>query len=111
MAILLNLVKSGVQNGYEYLSCTRYESIATRPTSHERHTHHSITPLNGLQPIRYCHTFYSLMYRASVRATQYTRRKDELSVEHGVLIWGARVIVPTKDRDTVLKNYMRHIRA
>ena len=33
----------------------------------------------------------------------YTRRKDELSVQHGVFTWGARVIVPPKGRDTLLK--------
>ena len=32
----------------------------------------------------------------------YTRRKDELSVQHGVLMWGVRVIVPPKGRDTLL---------
>ena len=40
----------------------------------------------------------------------YTRRKDELSVQHGVLMWGARVI-PPKGRDTLLKEYTRRIRA
>ena len=33
----------------------------------------------------------------------YTRRKEELSVQHGVLIWGARVVVPPKGHDTLLK--------
>ena len=33
----------------------------------------------------------------------YTRRKDEMSVQHGVLMWGARAIVPPKGRDTLLK--------
>ena len=33
----------------------------------------------------------------------YTRRKEELSVQHGVLMWGARVGVPPKGRDTLLK--------
>ena len=33
----------------------------------------------------------------------YTRRKEELSVQHGVLMWGARVVVPPKGRDTLLK--------
>ena len=33
----------------------------------------------------------------------YTRRQYELSVQHGVLMWGARVIIPPKGRDTLLK--------
>ena len=33
----------------------------------------------------------------------YTRRKDELSVQYGVFMWGARVIVPPKGPDTLLK--------
>ena len=33
----------------------------------------------------------------------YTRRKDKLSVQRGVLMWGARVVVPPKGRDTLLK--------
>ena len=32
----------------------------------------------------------------------YYQRKDELSVERGCLLWGARVVVPTKLRDNVL---------
>ena len=32
----------------------------------------------------------------------YTRRKHELGVQHGVLMWGARVFVPPKGRDTLL---------
>ena len=32
----------------------------------------------------------------------YGRRKDELSVEHDVLFWGDRVIIPPKGRDTLL---------
>ena len=33
----------------------------------------------------------------------YTRRKDEPGVRHWVLMWGARVIVPPKGRDMLLK--------
>ena len=32
----------------------------------------------------------------------YGRRKHELSVQHGVLFWGARVVIPPKGRDTLL---------
>ena len=32
----------------------------------------------------------------------YCQRKDELSVQQGVLFWGARVIVPPKGRDYLL---------
>ena len=32
----------------------------------------------------------------------YGRRKHELSVQHGVLFWGARVVIPQKGRDTLL---------
>ena len=31
----------------------------------------------------------------------YGRRKHELSVQHGVLFWGARVVIPPKCRDTL----------
>ena len=31
----------------------------------------------------------------------YGRRKHELSVQHGVLFWGARVVIPPKGRDTL----------
>ena len=33
----------------------------------------------------------------------YRHRKDELSVQQGVLFWGARVIIPTKGRDALLR--------
>ena len=32
----------------------------------------------------------------------YGRRKHELSVQHGVLFWGARVVIPPKGHDTLL---------
>lgn len=32
----------------------------------------------------------------------YATRKDELSVHEGVLLWGARVVVPRKCRDQML---------
>ena len=32
----------------------------------------------------------------------YGRRKHKLSVQHGVLFWGARVVIPPKGRDTLL---------
>ena len=32
----------------------------------------------------------------------YGRRKHELSIQHGVLFWGARVVIPPKGRDTLL---------
>ena len=38
---------------------------------------------------------------------QYERRQDELSIEHGCLTWGNRVIIPTKLRKSVLE--MLHI--
>ena len=33
----------------------------------------------------------------------YRHRKDELSVQQGVLFWGARVIIPPKGRDALLR--------
>ncbi len=40
----------------------------------------------------------------------YTRRKTELSVQDGCLLWGSRVIVPPSVRDKVMedKSCMRH---
>ena len=32
----------------------------------------------------------------------YGRRKHELSVQHGVLFWGARVAIPPKGRDSLI---------
>ena len=34
---------------------------------------------------------------------QYARRKDELSIQSGCVLWGSRVIIPTKLRDPVKK--------
>lgn len=34
---------------------------------------------------------------------QYQQRKMELSMRDGYVRWGARVIIPTKDRDKILQ--------
>ena len=34
----------------------------------------------------------------------YSSRRDELSLEDGILLWGSRVVVPPRARDTVMKN-------
>ena len=33
----------------------------------------------------------------------YFRRKDELSVEDGCVLWGTRVVIPKRGRDRVVK--------
>ena len=49
--------------------------------------------------------------RSSEALQPYLRRKDELSVMDGCLLWGSRVIIPPKGREAILKSYTTHIQA
>ncbi len=56
------------------------------------------------------HTLHGWPGDTSDELTPYARRKDELSVESGCVLWGSRVVVPPQGRVRVMEESMRGTR-
>ena len=60
---------------------------------------------NNFETMKACYYAYPLASPGGLEA--YGRRKDELGVQHGVMFWGARDIIPLKGRDTLLDSFVQ----
>ena len=52
---------------------------------------------------RFCESSWNTAPRDDPDLTPYLRRKDELSIQNGFILWGSRVIIPAKLQTIVLK--------
>ena len=52
--------------------------------------------------LRFCESGWHAAPKGDPTLTPYTRRKDELSTQNGCILWGSRVVVPPKLRNSLL---------